>query len=389
MDIESRLNNYDKFGIKLGLEPIANVLKILGNPQDMLTVIHIAGTNGKGSTLSIIEAVLIENGNTVCKYTSPYMFNLREMFVYNQQFFADKKLLEKLTIIEDVLSENNLSLSRYEVTTVMMLLLAADVKPDFVLLETGMGGRLDATNVVDADYTLITNVTRDHTQYLGNTLEEIALEKAAIVKDLAYVARLTPALAAGLTGKEIIETSKIEHSYNLNSRDFTTEITVDKMMYKLSLFGTHQVENFLLAYKLLTDLGLKRTTIASGVKKVSWPGRIQVLRTSPLLIYDGAHNQDACQVLVSSLQGQQFTIFFATFSDKDYLSNFNTLTAIATEFIYVELVDERGLSYQQFSLETGQNIPVISELELSNLLKDLTKPALVCGTLSLLKNINI
>lgn len=387
MSIEDKLNSLDKFGITLGLDSIAQVLQLLDNPQDNLNIIHIAGTNGKGSTLSIIEETLIMNNMSVCKYTSPYLDKVNEMFVYNKQQIDDHMINTNLEIVTEVCKSNKISLSRYEVTTVIMLLIAAQLQPDFLLLETGLGGRLDATNVVNAKYTLITNVSYDHMQYLGNTLEEIAIEKAGIANDIVYVGRLTPPLLAALGDRTIISTNQIEHRYQLNNKNFTTSIWVDGIEYKLNLYGTHQVENFLLAYQLLLDIGVDISVIELAVTQVEWEGRVTILRRDPLIIYDGAHNTDACRVLVESFKGRKFKLYYSTFKDKDFIANFKVLSKLATEIIYVEQVDERGLTYDEFVNHTHVKATKIEGAKLASIILEETSPCLVCGTLNLYKYI--
>lgn len=388
MSIENKLNKLDRFGIKLGLDNESKVLEYLNNPQEHLNIIHIAGTNGKGSTLAILEACLLAGKKSVCKYTSPYLISPLEMFVYNNKQFAEEELIVAYDTVIDAQKKVNITLTRYEVTTVMMFLLAKKVDCDWLLLETGMGGRLDATNVVNAKYSLITNISMDHMNLLGNTLEDIAKEKIGIIKEYGYIGEEIKELKDILQARNIkyIITNKVSHTYNLDIRNMRTIINVNEQEFIIPLYGIHQVNNFLLAYKVLKDLRINDKDIIKGLENIVWKARMEMLSKKPLIIYDGAHNKSAALSLVESLGSQKFDIYYSTFEDKQYIKIFEVLKSIANDTYYVELSDDRSLKYEEFKQNIhDESIIVISEEDFSKAIENTKTNTLICGTLNLYK----
>ena len=181
------LYGYSMFGIKLGLENIQKICDYLGNPERKYKVIHITGTNGKGSTSTITETVLLEAGYKVGKYTSPHILKFNERIRVNGKDISDRDIALVYEKIKKTVEELKITPTFFEVTTAMMFLYFAEKEVDYAVLEVGMGGRYDATNVAEGDICIITNVSLDHTEYLGKTLYEIGLEKAGIIKEKSKV----------------------------------------------------------------------------------------------------------------------------------------------------------------------------------------------------------
>lgn len=388
MSIENKLNKLDRFGIKLGLDNELKVLEYLNNPHEHLNIIHIAGTNGKGSTLAILEACLLASKKNVCKYTSPYLISPLEMFVYNNKQFKEEELIVAYDTVIDAQKKVNITLTRYEVTTVMMFLLAKKVGCDWLLLETGMGGRLDATNVVNAKYSLITNISMDHMNLLGNTLEDIATEKVGIIKEYGYIGEEIKELNDILQVRNIkyIITNKVSHTYNLDISNMRTIINVNEQEFIVPLYGIHQVNNFLLAYKILKDLRINDRDIVKGLENIVWKARMEMFSKEPLIIYDGAHNESAALNLVESLGTQKFDIYYSTFKDKEYLKIFEVLKKIANDMYYVELSDDRSLKYEDFKQSIhDESIIVISQEDFPKFIENTKTDTLICGTLNLYK----
>lgn len=190
MEIEKLLDelySYSMHGIKLGLENIKTLCKEMGEPQKDYKVIHVAGTNGKGSTSTTIETILLEAGYRVGKYTSPHILKFNERIRANGQDITDEDIVKYYQLVKDIVAKTGLRPTFFEMTTAMMFKYFSDLKLDYVVLETGMGGRFDATNVCEADICVITNVGLDHIEYLGDTIYKIAKEKAGIIKNCPKV----------------------------------------------------------------------------------------------------------------------------------------------------------------------------------------------------------
>ncbi len=389
MNYRKQMESLNKHGIKLGLEGIKTVLKQLNNPQDALKVIHIAGTNGKGSTLAIIEQILVSNEYRVAKYTSPYLIDASEMFSYNLSPIDESLLNECCRQVLAACEQTKQTLTRYELSTAMMFLSAKQLDVDYLLLETGLGGRYDATNVTNNEYSLISNISYDHMQFLGNSLEAIAAEKCAIINDYGYIGNCNKALKTVLEKQNIkyCVTNQIEHKCWLDKDAFNTIIQIADMIFRLPLYGYHQADNFLLARAVLNDIGINDKQISKDLSKVVWNGRMQMLQNDPQIIFDGAHNQDACESLVESLSSNKYTLIFTTFKDKDYINALTTLKPIYDELYFFEMDEERSLSKEQFK-EAIKNYDfnykkTLTKQELHQILKTTTKPLLICGSLNM------
>ncbi len=389
MNIKQTIESRAKFGIKLGLDNIKDIMFELGNPQDSVDIIHIAGTNGKGSTLGIIEQVLFDSNYDVCKYTSPYLISEFEMWQYNMNDVEEPLICDALIRILEAEEKTAIELTRYELTTAIMFVVAAKLKCDYLLLETGLGGRLDATNIVNPKYNLITNVSLDHVQILGPTLFDIAKEKVAILKKDAYIGSINEDLRKALSLANITYqvTNDLVYQSELDFNNFQTVVRLEGLTYNLSLYGLHQVDNFLLAYKLLRDIGISRSTIQNSVSKVYWPARLELMSKNPQIIYDGAHNLDAAKVLTQSLDGK-YDVYYSSFADKDVAAVVEQLLTISDKFIFVEMEEERALCKEQFSsMFPNLNFDVIKACELKDELSVAQNKSIVCGSLNLYKSI--
>ena len=184
LNTEKLLHSSGKFRIKLGLERISAILELCGNPQNNLQVIHVAGTNGKGSVCTLTAEILKQSGYKVGLYTSPHIFKYNERFKVNGEDISDEDFVQYVSYVENLGKEHNLDLSEFEILTATAFKYFYDKKVDFVVLETGLGGRFDATNVVEKPViTAITSISIDHKDRLGDTIEKIAFEKAGIIKE--------------------------------------------------------------------------------------------------------------------------------------------------------------------------------------------------------------
>lgn len=305
------LTSSGKFRISLGLERIIGVLDLLGNPQDTLRCIHVAGTNGKGSVCAIIASILKASGKKVGLYTSPHIFVYNERIKINDKTISDADLDKYTSEITSLAEKNGYDLTEFEILTSVMFKYFADNKVDVVVLETGLGGRFDATNVIKSNIcSVITHVDYDHTERLGNTLDKIAFEKSGIIK----------------AGCPCFVVEGREQYYNKAKSADSELIIVNPQGIStkdLVLKGVYQQENLALALGVINKCFPKITNeqIAIGLKNVKHPFRFQYIKEKNLII-DGAHNPNGIMSLTDSLDfyygGIKRRIIFGCLKNKDY-----------------------------------------------------------------------
>lgn len=337
------ITSTQKFGSNLGLARMERMLDKLGNPEKEIRAIHVAGTNGKGSTSSIIAEALMKQGLNVGLYISPYIEFFNERIQINRENISDDDLafyaarVEK--VIEECLAEGMEHPTEFEVITTIMFLYFQERKPDYCVIEVGLGGDKDSTNVVDPVISVITSISFDHMNVLGNTLEEIAQAKAGIIKTAPTVAY--PQLPeadkvlrerARETGSELTFVDK----GNVSFISFDEEHGTQRVRYRtthwdfeaeLRLLGLHQLMNSLLAVTVLERLnemdgiGLTQETVAGALGSVHWMGRLEIMHKDPLVIIDGAHNVDGITYLKRSLDfyypGRDYVLILGVLADKD------------------------------------------------------------------------
>lgn len=353
--ILDELYNLSKFGIKLGLDNIKTIMNRLGNPQDSYKTIHIAGTNGKGSTASMLEYALLEEGFCVGKYTSPHIVKFNERIVVNFEEISDRELVEYYLRVKE--ASQGIGATFFEVTTAMMFLYFKDKKVDYAIIEVGMGGRYDATNIIDSDYAVITSISMDHINILGNNLYEIACEKAGIIKrdDRTFVSDTFFDIRKAFEekGKKIKYTKEIyDYSISLDCEKLHTLVNINGESYELSLFGEFQGINFLNVYGILREIGVSVEVIKKAMLKVKWPGRFEIVSKSPLLILDGAHNEDSAQKLYDNLKKvvnrEETTMLVSILEDKEIEKILNIFDKMAHRIIFTSLKDfKRGLEAKE------------------------------------------
>ena len=292
----------EHFGMKLGLETITKLLHLLNNPQNKIKCIHIAGTNGKGSTTAYITQILQEGGYTVGMYTSPHLVKFNERIRVNGQEINDKDIIKLTKKIKEVCEKNDLNPSFFECATALAFLYFVEKKVDFAIIETGMGGRLDATNVIHPLMSIITNISFDHQKHLGSTLEKIAVEKGGIIKENGLVLTGDRNISIIKIFKKISEKKNakfftLNHNYRtIKSNLRGVSFTFNNNKYSIKLLGEHQVTNACLAIQGIFllhqqgEINLSLSQIRQGLLKTRWPVRLQILKKKPLVLLDGAHN---------------------------------------------------------------------------------------------------
>ncbi len=377
----SYLNDLQFFKIKLGLESMAAFLESLGNPQRRLKFVHVAGTNGKGSVCANLLAVLSRAGYRVGLYTSPHLSSVRERFRINDEYISQEGFAAEASAIRRILAGRQITY--FEFTTALALLWFARRQVDLVLLEVGLGGRLDATNVVTPLVGVITNVAMDHEAYLGDTLAEIAAEKAGIVKPGVS---LVSAVAAG-TGLEVVSRTCRERGAPLflYGKDFhitpDAEYTwtfhgIDPKLQlpglQGSLLGAYQLENSAVALAVVELLGRQGFPVAApdikrGLAEVRWPGRLERFclgepglgyissegsdAAGPVTGYrryllDGAHNPAGVESLARYLEEKRdyrhLVMIWASMSDKDYAAGLARIAPLCRQLIFTRPEAERS-----------------------------------------------
>lgn len=315
-----------RFGVNLGLERVKRLLEILGNPHKKIKCIHVAGTNGKGSTVAMISQILIEAGYKVGMYTSPYIEDFEERIQINNNNISKEDLctiIKQVKNAVDKMEEEKVeNPTEFEIITAAAFLYFYMNKIDYAVIEVGLGGRFDATNVTEPILTVITSISYDHMKVLGNTLGKIAYEKAGIIKEgvpLVLYPQVKEAdevirKIAKEKNSEIIDVGKTKVQFigNLieNNKYFQrVHMTTLKDQYdiKLALLGKHQLINAATAIAAVENLKhqgilLQKKHILAGLSKVVWKGRIQVVKKEPLVVLDGAHNIDGILKLKESIK---------------------------------------------------------------------------------------
>jgi dihydrofolate synthase/folylpolyglutamate synthase len=364
-----------RFGMKLGLRNIKSLLRSVGNPQDKFPSVHIAGTNGKGSTAAMIASILQAAGYKVGLYTSPHLISFTERIKINGREISERRVASYARLLKPSIDE--LKATFFEATTAIAFLYFAGEGIDIGVIETGLGGRLDATNILHPLLTVITNVGLEHTEHLGNTLESIAREKAGIMKRgvPCLFGSLTPAVERSMRimvkrkGAELISASDVSDCRLLHEdlSGLRIRLKTPKRIYPnlfIDLGGSFQVENARLAVlaaemisKARADsrsgnkaFAIKTRDVLTGLKNVegstSFHGRLELVRKRPKMILDVAHNAEAAAQSVQALENlglRNFIVVFGVMKDKNYSAMLQSLSSIATQLIAVAPRIDRAL----------------------------------------------
>ena len=344
-----------------GLGRTQTLLEKMGNPHQKLKYVHIAGTNGKGSTAAMTASILRKAGYKVGLYTSPYIYRFNERMQINGQQIPDQELAEITEWVRPLAQSMTESPTEFELVSCIAFEYFKRNGCDIVVLEVGMGGALDSTNVIPCpEVAVITNIGLDHTEVLGKTVEEIALTKSGIFKEGGH--------AVIYRGKESVEAvfEKVcaEKHVALKKADFESlqlkshglEGQVfdcgSRKDIKLPLLGDHQLHNAAVVLGVadtLISLGWKITeeNIYDGIRDVSWPGRFDIMRKDPLFIIDGGHNPQCIEALVKNIQdylaGRRVVVLTGVLADKDYADMFKPVLPLVSEFVCITPPNPRKL----------------------------------------------
>ncbi len=353
------------FGIKLGLDNIKNFLDHLGNPQLGLRTIHIAGSNGKGSTAAFTASILQENNYTVGLYTSPHFVKFNERISINNALIEDEYIVEFFNRHEKYINEFKLTF--FEVTTALAFRYFSDMDVDFSVIETGLGGRLDATNVLNPLACVITSISLEHTNVLGNKLENIAFEKSEIIKSGAkvFIGKLPSKAEEVIVEKckrEGCQLFKIE-DYTLEKGDrvelYTEEVELIDWVNPLK--GNYQKYNAALAGLVVTKIiqldddeiistGIKNVIVNTGIQ-----GRYEYYHRNPVVLFDSAHNSEGVSAFIQEFsketgQYDKRTLLFGALKDKSVQDMLKILIPVFDEIFITKINNERSAAIEDITL---------------------------------------
>lgn len=360
------------YGSRPGLESISQLLKRLDNPQDKLRIIHIAGTNGKGSTAAFTASILACAGYKVGRFISPAVYDKRELIQLDHNcgdrvinsYITEEEIAQTLEPIkstcEEMVRDGFSHPTVFEIETAMAFLYFFRQQVDFAIIETGMGGKLDATNVVAKPVCcLISSISMDHMQYLGDTLEEISRHKAGIIKKGVPVftantdSIITGVLKEACTSMDTCLTIVSAENAIIHKRSIEgTSFEYKGHSYTIRLLGEHQISNALLALEAAVNLKkqgyeISQQAIETGLQQARWRGRFEILAKKPYFIIDGAHNEDAARKLASAimtyLNGKRLIFIMGIFADKEYKKVLEIMAPFADMIITITPPGNRAL----------------------------------------------
>lgn len=397
------ISGVEKLGIKLGLDTVKTLLARLGNPQKSLNFLHIAGTNGKGSVSCFLTNILLASGYSVGTFNSPSVFGYNEKYLFDNTPISDDDAAKYITVAADErtkMAQEGLELpSAFELEFAAAMLYFKDKKCDFVVLECGLGGRLDATNAIEKkELAIITSISYDHTAILGDTLTEIASEKFAIVKDCPLITyRQSDEIMQVLDKAD--DLILCEDPVLIESNRIGQTMLYKGEKYLLKQLGRYQLVNCSLAIQSALVLGAKGydITIASikkGVAQAVWKGRMQkIVKDSKTFLLDGAHNPDGAKVLAQELEttfkDMKKCFVLGMFKDKDIDGVLSNIGVLADEFIAIKPPSPRGLDESvtygkclEYTANSSKCKDIISAIKMSY--KSKCDLIIVCGSLSIL-----
>ncbi len=405
-----------KFGCRPGLERTAKLLDFLGNPHKRLKLVHVAGTNGKGSTTAMIANVLSKAGYRTGMYISPHLYRNTERMIIDGIEITEEdfvsfalEVMEKVKLMEEKGLEKP---TQFEMYTAMAFLYFERKKVDFAVIEVGLGGRFDATNVIDPLISVITSISYDHTDILGDTIEKIAFEKAGVIKEGSTVVvypQLYPEAGS------VIEAVSRENKARLVKADaasivlknYSAEGQLIDFKYggydikdiKLPLIGDHQIINAAVALTAVAELNkmghiVGAEAVRKGIETVKWPCRLSIVSTEPLILIDGAHNEDG----INSLQGalskyfssRKIIFVIGMLRDKDYNYAIKRLMPLAHIAVATKPVSDRALeasamaeAIKPYCSRVSCEPDIIKAIEIAKGLYDKDSMICICGSLYL------
>ncbi len=378
------VDRFHQFGINLGLDRIKKVLQELDNPHEHIDFVHVAGTNGKGSVCRFISSILTTEGYKTGLYLSPHLIDFRERIQLNDSFISKQRFVDivrKVQPMIDKLSNNGVQLTYFEVCTIIAFVFFAEEQVDYAIVEVGLGGRFDATNVITPLVSIITNVSLDHQEQLGGSIEKIAFEKSGIIKPSIplVTGAIDPALTVIKKTCERLDcpisvVSKNSHEI-IDSSSVTQTILVHGSFndYTVSthMIGSYQALNIaisILAIERLQQQGVfvTKESISQGILEMNHPGRMQVVQKRPYVVLDGAHNADGMKTVVESITSlfdfDRLIVIFGVMKDKAIKEMLQSLLGKTSVFIVTKPNLDRAASVEEITdiiYKLDSSIPVV------------------------------
>ncbi len=406
--LDSIIKTFSRPGSVPGLERVRKLCDLLYNPENKCKTIHVAGTNGKGSVCAHLESVYKTAGVKTGLYTSPHLVRVNERFRIDGKEIEDNELFRLVETISKVSKQNNIKPTEFEILTAVAFLWFSENNCDIVILETGLGGRFDATNVVTSPLcSVITSISVDHTDFLGNTVEQIAFEKAGIIKDGSPVvigdfSKVKETLVAYANQKGsktfLVDKTAIAEIFH---NDMLQKFEYDKKEYEITLLGKHQIQNAVIAIETVEtvnkkdkDLFVSNDKLKQGLKQTVWNARFQAFcdNYKPIII-DGAHNVAGAKSLAQAIRrhysGKEFTVIAGVLGDKQWHTMFDIFCEISNDFVLVTPNNPRALPKEEIYnyIESKPKIKAIVEHSLKSAerlaLSHKTDGVIICGSLYL------
>lgn len=370
-DVIDYIQKISTFGSKSGLERIEQLLNYLDNPHYNLKFIHVAGTNGKGSTCAMLESILVDAGYKVGLYTSPHLIKYNERIKINNIDIDD----ETFTNIAEIVIDKCLNCiehpTLFEIITAIAFCYFNQQKVDYIILEVGLGGRYDATNIINSPIlSIITSISLDHCEILGNTIEQISTEKGGIIKEnsktiLAFNSYRVYNIINNICNEKNSRLYYLDNiKFNIMYQDlYSTTFSIETDYYNypqivLGMIGEYQIYNVataLLAVCILKDIGIKikDKNIYNGLKNIHWKARMELISSKPYILFDGAHNIDSIRKLADYIRkyikNRSITLLIAVLKNKNYVEMINILIPLVDKVVITEVTSEHTLTADEFN----------------------------------------
>ncbi len=359
------IHSFDKFGSKPGFERINKLLAALGNPEKSIKAFHIAGTNGKGSVSIMLQSILTEAGYKTGLYISPYVIEFRERIQIDGEYIPKEKLCRYVEMLKEIIEKGSGDYipTEFELITAVMFCYFRDECVDYAVLEVGMGGRLDATNVIENPIvSVITKIDLDHTAILGDTLSKIAHEKCGIIKPGSPTVTTNFQEEETLAEIEKISSERGSKLYITSSKELKPEISkqgtyasVEGLKLSTPMIGHHQADNMYLALSAIKASGLEisEKAIIKGIERAKQPARTEVISNNPFVLLDGSHNPAGAEALAKALKGlgiRNSTAIIGMMKDKDVDEVINKVIGFFDNVITVTVAgNPRSISAEELA----------------------------------------